>query len=158
MGLETKNSYCYYSWFGFITGPCEQERLKVQYTAHWTFSMADSLTVGLTPRWNLSAVTAVKVWQLLVFPYPDFNSIPFFKSRLQLDSFLYSHRAPWPPWLAAAATAAAAAAAGPPPWGAPTATAATAQRAASPSTSPGKKMFFEISNEKSLCGTVVRFE
>ncbi len=31
--------------FGFVTGP----RLKVQYTAHRTFSMADSLTVGLTP-------------------------------------------------------------------------------------------------------------
>ena len=35
--------------FGFITGPREQERLKVQYTARQTLSMADSLTVGLTP-------------------------------------------------------------------------------------------------------------
>ncbi len=36
-------------WFGFITGPCDQERLKVQYTEHRTFSMADSLTVCITP-------------------------------------------------------------------------------------------------------------
>ncbi len=36
-------------WFGFIAGPCEKERLKAQYTVHQTNSMADSLTVGLTP-------------------------------------------------------------------------------------------------------------
>ncbi len=35
--------------YSFFIGPCEQERLKVQYTARRTFSMADSLTVGLTP-------------------------------------------------------------------------------------------------------------
>ena len=38
-------------WFGFATGRCEQERLKVQYTVCQTFSMTDSLTVlDLTPR------------------------------------------------------------------------------------------------------------
>ncbi len=31
--------------FGFITGSCEKERLKVQFTAHRTISMTDSLTV-----------------------------------------------------------------------------------------------------------------
>ncbi len=39
-----------YVWFGFglVTGSCEKERLKVQFTAHRTISMTDSLTVGLT--------------------------------------------------------------------------------------------------------------
>ncbi len=37
-------------WFGGNTGPCEKERLKDQYTAHQTTSMAVNLTVGLTPR------------------------------------------------------------------------------------------------------------
>ena len=40
--------YFYQTWFGFNTGRCEKECLKVQYTARQTFSMADSLTVGLT--------------------------------------------------------------------------------------------------------------
>ncbi len=35
-------------WFGFITGSCEKECLKVQFTAQQTISMTFSLTVGLT--------------------------------------------------------------------------------------------------------------
>ncbi len=53
---DHRGSDCWWIFgFGFITGPCEQERLKVQYTAHRTFSMADSLTVGLTLRWDFSS-------------------------------------------------------------------------------------------------------
>ncbi len=68
--------------FCFITGPCEQERLKVQYTAHQTFSTADSLTVGLTPHWDFSAYC----WEMKGMPsicclhdldtFPDFFFSP----------------------------------------------------------------------------------
>ncbi len=34
--------------FGFVAGSCEEERLKVAFTAHGTISMTDSMTVGLT--------------------------------------------------------------------------------------------------------------
>ena len=52
------------NWFGFITGPCEQERLKAQCTAQRTISMADSLTVGLTPYWEFSAC----YWEMNMLP------------------------------------------------------------------------------------------
>ncbi len=52
------------TWFGFNTGQCEKECLKVQYTALQTFSMADSLTVGLTLHWDLS----VCCWEMKVLP------------------------------------------------------------------------------------------
>ncbi len=34
-------------WFGFITGSSEKECLKVQFIAHQTISMTDSMTEGL---------------------------------------------------------------------------------------------------------------
>ncbi len=33
--------------FGFITGSCEKERLKVRFIVHQTISMTDSMTVGV---------------------------------------------------------------------------------------------------------------
>ncbi len=53
LGLHVVGGYAWtktqLDWIGFNTGLCGKESLKVQFTAHWTISMTDSMTVGLTP-------------------------------------------------------------------------------------------------------------
>ncbi len=56
--------FCLVFGFCLITGPCERERQKAQCTLLWTNSMADSLTVGLTPCWDFSACC----WEMKVMP------------------------------------------------------------------------------------------
>ncbi len=52
--------------FGFNAGSCEIERLKVQFTAHQTISMTDSLTVGLAPRSSLIETLAPVSWEMIL--------------------------------------------------------------------------------------------
>ncbi len=87
-------------FFVFITGPCEQERLKVQYTAHRTFSIADSLTVGLTPRWDFSACC----WEMKGMPsircLHDLDTFPgfFFSPEVLGHQQIVGYQIP-PFWL-----------------------------------------------------------
>ncbi len=52
-------------WFGFITGSCERQRLKVQFAAHQTSSMTDSMAVA---TWLLLETLAPVSWKMILLP------------------------------------------------------------------------------------------